>query len=324
MRLKIKNINLFGIKSGREWLVFFTCLLFAFFLWLVHNMSSTYSSYFKYRIKATSYLEGHSESAVSEDFVVISGEASGFSIIQSRLSVSHQALDVKIDSKYLKPYDGIELFYVTGNDIKSEISAVLKDRVSVSAVLTDTIFFRFPRQTSKKVPVVFRSNIEYAPQYMPLGNFNLTPDSVTVYGDVALLEKTDSVYTELITVKNRSKSIQGVCAIEPIRGLRYSDKDIYFTQTIERYVEKRIMVPVNVINVPEHRKMLVIPSEVQVRFRQQFSVRKDPVPSDFLITVDYNEYERNEGLHYVLKAEMMPDYVFSVEIHPRTVECIVR
>lgn len=321
-RFKISGL---GIKSGREWLTLLFSLLFAFLLWLIHNLSSDYSSFLKYRLSVEATLPDRTSVAVSEGNVVLSGTANGYYLVRNRMMKLAPVENVRFDSKLLKPYgNDPDRFYVLGKEIFNELSQSLKDRVTLESVWTDTIVFSFPRQDMKRVPVVFDYDITYRSQYMPFEDFHFNHDSVTVYGDMALLENIEEVHTERVVIENLAKDVQGISPLRKMEGVRFSVGEIYFSQPVGRYVENSVMVPLNVSNLPADKEMIMIPSEIKVVYRQPFDLKVQYSASDFIYTVDYNEYLVSKTSKVKPRPVMLPDRIYSVEVHPPFVECLLR
>ena len=54
---------------------------------------------------------------------------------------------------------------------------------SVEHYLSDTLFFHFPPEEYRKLPLKFKGSCDFAPQYMSVKGVQLEPDSVYVYGE---------------------------------------------------------------------------------------------------------------------------------------------
>jgi len=77
--------NLFA-KRGGDLLILVFSLLLAFFMWGMHRFTQKYSTFFDYKIEADSNIGGRAKSAVSYNSLVMRGKATGFYILQQRLS----------------------------------------------------------------------------------------------------------------------------------------------------------------------------------------------------------------------------------------------
>ena len=166
--------------------------------------------------------------------------------------------------------DSDDLFYVITSDIRENITEGLSEKVTVEYMVTDTIKFMFPEETSKEIPVALRKNVSYRDQYMPVGELRLKPDKVLLYGEKSILDEIDSVFTEMVYLNGVNSSVTDIVALEKIPGLRYSEDEIYYTINVERYIEESFRLPVRVMNVPDTVSILTSPSEAMVTCRIPF------------------------------------------------------
>lgn len=315
--------NLFA-KRGGDLLILVFSLLLAFFMWGMHRFTQKYSTFFDYKIEADSNIGGRAKSAVSYNSLVMRGKATGFYILQQRLSERADMgnINLSIDAKELKPVTGRpDFFYIRSEEIKEKVQEALGNDFELESITTDTLYFQFPRQANKKVPVAVRKDIEFAGQYTSIGSMQLRPDSVVVYGNEALIKNIDSVYTQVIVVKNADSPIQGVVRLKGVDGVRFSEDHLYYSLSVGRYFEDEVTAKVNVINAPASARLIVIPQEIKLSYRMLFENKKEMDASDFQVVVDYNKIgDSNIARPYIIKS---PDNIFSVKMEPMFVECIV-
>ena len=162
------RLNRFFAERGGNLLSLVFSLLLAFFMWGMHSFSQSYSAFFSYKVKVESNIAGRAKNAESYNPVVLRGKSTGFYILQQRLSQKAHfgTINLSVDSKQLKPLEGRDdFFYLKVEDVKDEIQESLGNDFELESFTTDTIYFEFPRQANKKVPVEAIENISYASQY---------------------------------------------------------------------------------------------------------------------------------------------------------------
>jgi hypothetical protein len=144
------------------------------------------------------------------DDIMVRVRASGYALISHYLE---ESLILELDPKFLRPLSAdSDTFLVYVSEVKDIIEKKLLEE-SISSVenfTTEFVRVILPKIDTKKVPVVAQSEVKYYPQYMATSQMKLTPDSVLIYGEDALVEKTDAVYTKVISGQNVSESFQGV------------------------------------------------------------------------------------------------------------------
>ncbi len=307
-------------KDRKEWLLLLLSLLLAFIVWLIHSLSLQYSVFLEYRVTLSTSIEGRSRTATSEDILIIRGRSEGYYILRQRIG-RLKNLTVTVLPANVTYKDG-DIFTVDCETIKSNIVEALGGNVDLEFIVSESLDFSLPEVTSKRVPVVPKASIVFDGQYMPVGDIELRPDSVDIYGDARLLGTIDSVFTETIARSGVDGPIQGLCGIVPIRRVEYSEDNIYYSMNVVRYIEESMNVPVTATGVPENKELIILPSSVTLKYRRIFSGIQY-APENFVLSVDYNDFIRTMDSELVPKLVSMPEGVLSWEMSPRYVDCIL-
>mgnify|MGYP001777021493 FL=1 len=307
-------------KDRKEWLLLLLSLLLAFIVWLIHSLSLQYSVFLEYRVTLSTSIEGRSRTATSEDILIIRGRSEGYYILRQRIG-RLKNLTVTVLPANVTYKDG-DIFTVDCETIKSNIVEALGGNVDLEFIVSESLDFNLPEVTSKRVPVVPKASIVFDGQYMPVGDIELRPDSVDIYGDARLLGTIDSVFTETIARSGVDGPIQGLCGIVPIRRVEYSEDNIYYSMNVVRYIEESMNVPVTATGVPENKELIILPSSVTLKYRRIFSGIQY-APENFVLSVDYNDFIRTMDSELVPKLVSMPEGVLSWEMSPRYVDCIL-
>jgi hypothetical protein len=309
--------------GGRNWIILVFSLLLAFFMWSIMKLSANYSSYVRYRIEASTNIPGRSNTAVSTDVLVIGAKSTGFHIIQNLQGDQGNALLLdEIDAKHFHKYreDG-DLFYLLPDNIRQKIQDALGADVKVESLATDTLFFEFPVQGNRKVAVVASSAIKYGKQFMPYSEIILKPDSVLIYGDEAVISNIHHVTTQAIKSNDTQHSLSGVVKLNPLKGVRFSQEEIFYSQEVGRFVEHTVNVPVTIGNAPSYANVAIVPQEVTIKYRQPFVGASAYSQQDFSVVVEYDEILRKD----VVKPNVarMPEGILTIDMEPKFVECVL-
>lgn len=322
MILPVKGkVRLLG--GGRNWMILVFSLLLAFFMWSTMKLSRNYSSYVKYRVEVTTNIPGHKNMALSEDVLVIGAKSTGFNIIKNLNGREDNTLLVEgIDPRHFhKCPNEEEKFYLLPDNIRQKIQDALGTDITVESLATDTLFFTFPQQWSRKVPVVANSIITYGRQYMPYSPVAIKPDSVLIYGDAATISGIDRVSTQAIKNSNAIRSISGVVRLVPLQGVRYSVEEVVYSQEIGRYVEGTVRVPVTISDAPSYANVAIVPQEVTIRYRQPFGKARPLSSQDFSVEIGYDEIMLKDVVRPAVTR--LPEGILEYDVQPKFVECIL-
>ena len=307
--------------SGRDLAVFLLSLLLAFSIWLIHNLALKYNAYLEVPVRARCSIDGHA--AVSADYsnVVARCRATGYNVIRSGMRRGGRVAEVEFQPAVMKHKEG-NVFFVTSADLQEYTHLIFGDGVTVEYFTTDTLFFRFPYENSKKVPVRAVPSISYMPQHMPAESLQVVPDSVTVYGEPFILDGIQEVFTEPVRYSNLSSDIQGEIALEPLKGVRFSDDKVRYSMDVTRFVELAGTFPLTVINVPADKSMTIYPSRADVYLKCTFPYNDNPL-AGIALEVDYNDFQNSLSGKCVIRLVDQSRDILEYDIFPPVVECIV-
>ena len=307
--------------SGRDLAVFLLSLLLAFSIWLIHNLALKYNSYLEVTVKARCSIDGHAAVSSDQDKVVARCRATGYNVIKSDIRGSRKVKEVEFQPQVMKHKEG-NTFYVTSSDLQEYSHLIFGDGVTVEYFTTDTLFFRFPYENSRKLPVRAVSSISYMSQYMPAEPMQFSKDSIIVYGEPFILNKLDAVYTEPIRHYNVSSDIQGEIALEEVRGVRFSENKLMYSMDVTRFVELSGTYPLTVVNVPSDKSMTIFPSRADLYLKCSFPYDGEPL-EEVALEVDYNDFQSSLSGKCIVKLVDRSRDIISYEIYPPVVECIV-
>lgn len=317
-RLYHKILNLLNI-TGRDLAVFLLALLLAFSTWLIHNLSLKYTDYLSVSVIAQCSIEGRSPQSVNYSDIIARGRATGYRFIISDIRKGRIPTYVEFKAQSMRHKEG-DLFYILSSDLAEYSHLIYGDGVSLEYFVSDTVFFRFPEVSHKKVPVQPAFSVTYMPQYMADGQLEITPDSVTVYGEPYRLESIDRVFTEPIKHSDLSSSVQGLVRLEQSPELRYSIDDVHYKLDVRRFVEIVTTLPVSAINVPSDKKMVIYPSSAEVRIKCIFPLEDDPLDG-LALYVDYGDFLNSLSGKCQVRIMGAPRGLIAYDVEPVAVNC---
>ena len=209
------------MEWGRSWVALIVSLLLASLVWILSNLSQTYSGTVSVPVMARCNLEGHQ--GLSSNTVLVSARCrtQGFRLVREQSRRERKTLVVDFSPADLHR-TGPETFCVIGGAINSYVNQFFGEETTVEAFITDTLRFTFPLENHKKVPVEVPMTVHCRSQYMQSGPFHTTPDSVTVYGEDARLESIDKVTTSRLVLSDVHDTRSGILRLNPINGVRLS------------------------------------------------------------------------------------------------------
>ena len=301
-------------------MVLLPALLLAFSIWLIHNLSLKYNDYINVSVIAKCDIDGHSDMSANRCEVMARCRATGYKVLRSGLR-DRKPVTVTFRPSDMHHLEG-DVFYIKDSELLEYANVIYGADVTVDYFLTDTMFFRFPFENFRKLPVVPITSLKYRDQYMADGDMRIEPDSVIVYGEPFHLESLEAVHTRPLRFYDISEDLRGVVDLERIKGVRLSDEEIHYSLDVKRFVEITSMLSVRTVNVPSDKVMSVFPSVVEVSLRCNFPLVDDPLQG-LGVEADYIDLQKSLGGKCVLRPTGLTRGVISCNIHPVAVSCVV-
>ncbi|MBQ9193946.1 MAG: hypothetical protein IJ156_09535 [Bacteroidales bacterium] len=305
---------------GREGLLLAASLLIALAVWFLSNLSQNYSGVVTVPVVAECNIPGHSNLSAGSALVSARCRTTGFRLLREGSRSRSRQVRVSFERADMHHLDG-DRFFVAGSAKNTYSEQFFGDEVQVESFVTDTLFFRFPAENHKKVPVQLSGDISYRDQYMASGPLRLVPDSVTVYGEQARLDMVDHVVTAPLLLDDVHQSQQGTLRLRRIKGVRLSDEIVSYDLPVSRYVELRSSLPVTVEGLPAGRHLQVYPSQAEVVLHCAFPVGRDPFGA-ITLTIDYKDFVSSISGRCIPRVRQLPAGVLDYRVVPEIFDCI--
>lgn len=303
----------------KRWTQFLLCLLLSASIWLIHNLSQSYTGAVTVSVLAKSALKGRADTASEGVILNARVTATGFRLISIRRS--SKDVTVTVDPADFEYSSLDDRFYVSASNLAKYSSDIFGEGVVLVNFLNQSYGFSFRRENNRTVPVKPVVNASYKPQYMPVGQMRIQPDSVVVYGSETVLDGIDAVFTRPITLGDLSKNVSGVARLVPVQGLRMSESEVTWALDVVRYVEQTSEVKIVVRGAPAGVRLSVFPSTAHAVFRCRFPSKGNPAEvCEFY--VDYAEFARSISGNCVVRCSNLPAGVISWTIDPEVVDCM--
>lgn len=303
--------------GGRGWVVFLLALLLSFSTWIIHKLSLDYNVYLKAEVIAASNIEGRSNFSASATEVMAKCRTTGWHILYSHMS-GDDAVYVNLPASSLQ-HEEDERYYVTSEKLHEYADQIFGSGVSVEYFVTDRVYFKFPQENHKRVPVKPVSSLSFEDQFIALSPIEIVPDSVTVYGDQMHLDALEYVATDNINHSSINEDFSGMISLVPISGMRFSVDEVHYKMDVSRYIEiTRKQVPVTIEGAPAGKEFIADPPAVDVTLKVQFPLKADP-NKDISVFAEYDDLKSSISGQIAVQLSSLPLGVIRYDISPVSV-----
>lgn len=222
----------------------------------------------------------------------------------------------------LYDHEGYEYIGIGRKELGEFIAHLLSSTAQVVQKSLSEVKVPISKRVSKRIPVRISSQL-YVDKGFVVSSVTPYPDSITVYGEQAILEPLKSIYTVDLrdTVKGQ--------IIERDISLKFTDKRIYADVKkvrvkilVDELTERSFELPITVLGAPQGYELRVIPRTSTVLItvpRSQYS----SIHADSLqLVADYTKEVEETGEISLRLMERQDSKFVSVRISPNRVQVI--
>jgi YbbR domain-containing protein len=177
---------------------------------------------------------------------------------------------------------------------------------------------------SKKIPIIAKTRFTYKDGFRSLDSLKIEPDSVVVSGPASYLDKMNFVETILISKDNIDKALsQSVMLIgKENKRVSIDPMEVHISLHVAEFTQKKMVVPIELTNVPEETIVKLIPRTVTVTFNVSVEDFNQIAASDFKLVCDFNERNFDEDF-ILLKLEKGPPRIYNIELSTKKIDYLI-
>lgn len=291
-----------------------TCMGIAFVFWVLVKLSQSYPTI---KIVVFNIDIPENKSLVKYPPTDISAELKGTGWDLMLEHFFHSKIPVFI------PMPDNNSMYLNQNRMRTEIRNSLRFReIEVLSVNYDDIQIQLEDKKEKKVPIVFESELIFAPGNQLKQIPKLTPDSVLLTGPVSLLDSIASWPTKMVQLLDiKSSSTFEVDLQKPSLELKLNKTQTAVSLEVEQFTEKTLYIPVKVLNKPEGDSLKIFPDKIQLTCQVGLSRYNEVAYQDFSIEADLKDVPLQEGKNTVtVRLTHQPLFVKGAKLERKSVE----
>lgn len=292
------------LKNDKRVIVFSVCLLIATTLWFLNALSKDYSTTISYPVK---YINPPINQFLANDppnKLELKVNAHGFTLLRQKLSFSFSPIILNISNiiKTIEPStDG---FRLNTNSLTRRISDQISSEITITNILPDIFFIKLDSLKTKSVPIKANINYTFKPQFNLKEPEIITPTQIKITGPGAILDTIYFLSTEFKTFENLDGDIvRTLKIVHPINTIIDPEK-IELKIPVEKFTEKEIKIPIQILNLPKNEKLKLFPSEIKLTVLVGLSEFEKIDSSKFKVVVDYNNIKTGvENLEITIQSK---------------------
>lgn len=310
------------LKNDKRILVFLVCLLIATVLWFLNALSQDYSTTISYPVKYVNPPKNQFLSNEPPAKLELKVNAHGFTLLRHKLNLSFSPIVLNMTNITRNMESNSGTYSIRTNTLIRRISDQVSNEITITEILPEYFQIVLDSLKTKTIPVKLDVVTEFDPQFnlkQPISSF---PEDVKITGPASILDTIFSLKTERKSFRKVNTDIQKELNIIRPNKTTLSPEKVTLKIAVERFTEKEMKIPIEVINKPENANIKLFPSEVTMLFTVGLSEFDNIKPTDFKVFADYDSIENGiEILEVTIKKK--PNYIRMIRFNPSTVEFLI-
>jgi len=308
------------LKNNLKLRVFLIFLSLAVVLWLLINLSKTYTSTIEFEVKYINLPKDKVLQSTPISHINGAVMASGFNLLRYQISTKELLIDLKSVA-----YKSGSRFYYLPNNHLSELKSQLNVDTKIDRIKQDTIFLNLGINISKNVPVELVADIQYKLGYNLIDYIKIAPDSVMIIGPQEQLDAIGSIKTTQLVLKDVSGEINQNIELQLPNSdqISVSDLMVNVNVKVDKFTEGSFSIPFIVINVPDDYTVATFPSEIEVTYIVALSNFSKVAKESFVIECDFEQAINNDLNYLTPVLKRTPSLVSSYKIAPNKIDFLI-
>jgi len=314
-------IKIHFLGNHKRIIVFLICMSIATSLWFLNALSKDYSTTISYPVKFINAPANRfmADKTLTKLDLEIDGQ--GFTLLRFKLlSFTPITLDIEDITKNLESNSGT--YKVMSRNLIAEITEQLNREIKITNITPEVFDIVLDSLITKTVPVELDINIDFEPQFNLKSPVTTDPANVKVTGPTILLNKISVIKTKVNILNKLNSSIRQEIELIHPEKTTISPEKVSLLIDVEKYTEKELKIPIEILHKPDNVRIKLFPSELKVLFSVGLSRFENVKSSDFGASVDYNSIV-NDANYLTITLDKKPQFIQSIRFNPEQVEFLI-
>lgn len=307
------------LYSKHKLKLFFFFLLVASIFWVLTKFSREFTTAMTAKINYLNLPETAALAHSNYRDIGFDLTANGFEILFYKLK--NPSLDIDVSKYYKNDQDN---FTVTKNELVRQLSSRFNKYMEIKNLSVEGLLVKLDPIILKKVAVNAKMDIRFKDGFKPIDSFQLKPDSITISGPTAVLEKIDFVNTKTLTLRGVEKTISETLQIVSPSNevVKIKPETIKVKWPVAEFSQGNFTLAVEVINLPPSLELKLVPERISVSFDISVNKFSSVNRENFRVVCDYAQ--RNDQENFMLPMlTKKPDGAVNIVFEPKKIDFLV-
>ncbi|AVI51560.1 hypothetical protein C5O00_10445 [Pukyongia salina] len=303
-------------KKIRTFLLF---LALACIIWVLTKFSKSYTATISGNINYINLPENTVLGDGNPDKFSFEVTANGFKFLQYQLNTPE--IDIPV-ANYL-PNNNNRII-IERNELNRLIASELENEVSVKNLSLNQIIINLDTVASRMIPIRANIKIRYKEGFRAVDTALLNPNVVKVSAPANELNKIDTIRTKEISLTDVDKKVDLDLQLElpASNSWKVEPSTVKFSQEVKEFTQKKLNVPIEIVNLPPGIKVKIIPNSLTISFDVPMENFNNITATDFKVVCDYAKKDSADNF-MVAEIIRQPEGILNVEVSEKKIDFLI-
>ncbi|QZT37781.1 hypothetical protein K5X82_02520 [Halosquirtibacter xylanolyticus] len=322
----IKVIKRFNPKSNtteKDLRIFMICFIISFSFWLLNALSKTYSTNVTYPVQ---YKDLPKDRVIISELpakIQLRVNGFGFALLRLKMQLNPTPIIFNV-SKFTNKNivaSSDTTFAISSIQLKKQLSNIISSEVNIEDIEPGSIYIKFENIIQKKVEVNPKITISPKQQYLLVDGIKTEPKWVTISGPQSIINKIQSVNTEVQKYTEVSKPIKRLVSIENTEEVEITPHHVKIEANIEQFTEGRISKTIETFNLPDSISIFTFPKSIIITYTVPISQFKYINETSFETYIDWDSLSVDKKA--TLNVKQTNPYIHNYHYQTKEVDYII-
>jgi hypothetical protein len=301
-------------RNRQQIIIFLVCLGISVLLWLMIKLNRYYVHNIAFSVNLSGLFENQKLIPLQRDTVVLEIKAQGYQLLFNEVTMAN-TLEIDLNKAFLRQSTRPGILYISSQSLLARIATQLPVSTELLSIKPDTLFFRMEDIETRKIAVTPNLQLDFKNPFNLYDSVSITPDSVLIRGDQALVDAISSIMTRKLDVKQIEKSFSfRLNLINPYPGqLEIIPKEVIVTGKVSRFIEKTYNLPLTYTDSIFRQS---IPSGKYVEIKCSIPLEENGTFNPSSLTAIATSVVREGDVHYLKIEAAAPPFVKNIRLNP--------
>lgn len=311
-----------NLKNDRRIIVFAVCLLIATMLWFLNALGKDYTTTLTYSVKYVNPPKNLFLANSPPSKLELNVQAHGFTLLRHKLAFSFSPILLDLTTISQNMNQNSKEIQVPAEVLIRRIETQISKEISVNEVSPSALSLVFDSLETRIIPVIPKVSAGFKPQFYLKGNIVAKPDSIKISGPAGILDTLAFLNTENRAFPGLDASTERILNVIHPQNTSISPEKVTVQIPVEKFTEKELILPVNVMNMPDDVKLKLFPPQVSVSFLVGLSEYENVTATIFTASVDYSQVLAGDATLLVTLETQHP-FIQLMKVSPNSLEYLI-